>query len=84
MPSCDNVKATKMAKILPQSQDKDTLRQELDKQSRQLFDGMRPKLERKQKHHKSRATLLPAKSDSEVMFCSQSYQGLKIDRSLVY
>ena len=28
--------------------------------------------------------ILPAKSDSEVMFCLQSYQGLIIDRSLVY
>ena len=24
------------------------------------------------------------KSDSDVMFCLQSYQGLRIDRSLVY
>ena len=29
-------------------------------------------------------TILPAKSDSDVMFCLQSYQGLRIDRSLVY
>ena len=29
-------------------------------------------------------TVLSAKSDSEVMFCLQSYQGLKIDRSLLY
>ena len=29
-------------------------------------------------------TVLPAKSDSDVMFCSQKYQGLRIDRSLVY
>ena len=29
-------------------------------------------------------TVLPTKSDSDVMFCLQSYQGLKIDRSLVY
>ena len=28
-------------------------------------------------------TVLPAKTDSDVMFCLQSYQGLKIDRSLV-
>ena len=28
-------------------------------------------------------SVLPAKSDSNVMFCLQSYQGLKIDRSLV-
>ena len=30
------------------------------------------------------ATVLPAKSDSDAMFCLQSYQGLRIDRSLVY
>ena len=30
------------------------------------------------------ATVLPAKSDSDFMFCLQSYQGLKINRSLVY
>ena len=30
------------------------------------------------------ATVLPAKSDSDVIFCLQSYQGLIIDRSLVY
>ena len=30
------------------------------------------------------ATVLPAKSESDVMFCLQSYQGLRIDRSLVY
>ena len=30
------------------------------------------------------ATVLPAKSDSDVMFCLQSYQGFIIDRSLVY
>ena len=30
------------------------------------------------------STVLPAKSDSDVMFCLQSYQGLRIDRSLVY
>ena len=29
-------------------------------------------------------TVLPAKSESDVMFCLQSYQGLIIDRSLVY
>ena len=28
--------------------------------------------------------ILPAKSDSDVMFCLQSYQGLRIDRSRVY
>ena len=26
--------------------------------------------------------VLPAKSDSDIMFCLQSYQGLRIDRSL--
>ena len=30
------------------------------------------------------STVLPAKSDSDVMFCLQSYQGLRIDRSRVY
>ena len=30
------------------------------------------------------ATVLPAKSDSDIMFCLQSYQGLRINRSLVY
>ena len=29
-------------------------------------------------------TVLPAKSDSDVMLCLQSYRGLRIDRSLVY
>ena len=29
-------------------------------------------------------TVVPAKSDSDVMFCLQSNQGLRIDRSLVY
>ena len=29
-------------------------------------------------------TVLPAKSDSDVMFCSQNYQELIIDKSLVY
>ena len=29
-------------------------------------------------------TVLSAKSDSKVMFCLQSYQGLIIDRSLAY
>ena len=32
----------------------------------------------------STGTILPAKSDSDAMFCLQSYQGLRIDRSLVY
>ena len=38
-------------------------------------------------HCKPRATdtiILPAKSDSDVMFCLQGYQGLRIDRSPVY
>ena len=30
------------------------------------------------------ATVLPAKGDNDVMFCLQSYQGLRIDRSFVY
>ena len=30
------------------------------------------------------ATVLPDKSDSYVMLCLQSYQGLRIERSLVY
>ena len=34
--------------------------------------------------NKVSVTVLPAKSDSDVMFCLQSYQGLIIDRSLVY
>ena len=29
-------------------------------------------------------TVLPAKSYSDVIFCLQSYRGLRIDRSLVY
>ena len=29
-------------------------------------------------------TVLPAKSDSDLRFCLQSYQGIIIDRSLVY
>ena len=33
---------------------------------------------------KNICTVLPAKSDSDVMFCLQSYQGLRIDISLVY
>ena len=31
-----------------------------------------------------KVTVLSAKSDSDVMFCLQSYQGLRIDISLVY
>ena len=30
------------------------------------------------------STVLPVKSDSDVMFCLQIYHGLKIDISLVY
>ena len=30
------------------------------------------------------AIVVPAKSDNDIMFCLQSYQGLVIDRSLVY
>ena len=33
---------------------------------------------------KNSFTVLPANSDSDVMICLQSYQGLIIDRSLVY
>ena len=29
-------------------------------------------------------TVMPAKSDSDVMFCLQSYQGFRIDISRVY
>ena len=29
-------------------------------------------------------TVVPANSDSDVMFCLKSYQGLRIDRSRVY
>ena len=32
----------------------------------------------------SSITILPAKSDSDDMFCLQSYQELVIDKSLVY
>ena len=32
----------------------------------------------------SGSTVLPTKSGSDVVFCLQSYQGLTIDRSLVY
>ena len=37
-------------------------------------------------HHKYKDgyTVLPAKSDSDVMFCLHHYQGLMIDRSHVY
>ena len=37
-----------------------------------------------QNHVKDRSTVLPAKSDSDVMFSLQSYQGLIIDISLVH
>ena len=30
------------------------------------------------------STVEPAKSDSDIMFCLQHYQGLKIDKWLVY
>ena len=29
-------------------------------------------------------TVLPSKSDSDAMFCLQSYQGFRNDRSLAY
>ena len=35
-------------------------------------------------NRKNVSIVLPAKSDSDVMFCLQSYQGLMIDESLVY
>ena len=38
----------------------------------------------KEKIKSDNPTVLPAKSDSEVMFCLQSYQGVIIDRSLMY
>ena len=31
-----------------------------------------------------KGTVLPAKSDSDAMLCLQCYQGLRVDRSLVY
>ena len=34
--------------------------------------------------HAVKRTVLPVKSDSDVMFCLKSYRGLIIDRSLVY
>ena len=34
--------------------------------------------------HLINSSVLPAKSDSDVMFGLQSYQGLIIDRSFVY
>ena len=36
------------------------------------------------KINRYKCTVLPAKSDSDFMFCLQSYQGLINDRSLVY
>ena len=38
----------------------------------------------KHKHCFILATVLSAKSDSDVIFCLQSYQGLMIDSSIVY
>ena len=32
----------------------------------------------------STGTVLPAKSNNDVIFCLQSYQGLRIDISLIY
>ena len=51
---------------------------------------VRPKMDietsclQKKPAHIYQITVVPAKSDSDVMFCLQSYQGLKIDRSLEY
>ena len=39
---------------------------------------------KKVEHRDKISTILPAMSDSDVMFCLQSYQGLRIDKSLVY
>ena len=38
----------------------------------------------KKTHKVHRTTVLPAKSNTGVMFCLQRYQGLRIDGSLVY
>ena len=35
-------------------------------------------------HAVSTGTVVPAKSDSDIMVCLQSYRGLRIDISLVY
>ena len=37
-----------------------------------------------QRLSKDETTVLPAKSYSDVMLCLQLYQGIRIDRSLVY
>ena len=49
-----------------------------------LFRSFGKYLNKEDFNNKSPATVLPAKSDSDVMFCLQSYQGLIIDKSLVY
>ena len=36
------------------------------------------------KQSNKKVSVLPAKRDSNVMSCLQSYQGLRIDRSLMY
>ena len=35
-------------------------------------------------HQADKTAVLPAKNDSDFMFCLQSYHELRIDRSLVY
>ena len=50
-----------------------TLREEMDLETEH---ETRPRI------FQAETTVLPAKSDSDVMFCLQSNQGLRIDRSL--
>ena len=50
-----------------------------DKKHKNLFQDL---LHAKKKNWVG--TVLPAKNNSEIMFCLHSYQGLRIDRSLVY
>ena len=47
-----------------------------------VFEGLMQN--KQQQNNVEMRTVLPAKSDSDAMFCFQSYQGLIIDRSLVY
>ena len=47
------------------------------------IQGNNKSIVNKKREHKLRvSTVLPAKSDSDVMFCLQSYQGLIINSSL--
>ena len=50
----------------------------------QLIKKFWPKYTKGLKLISQAGTVLPAKSDSGVMFCLQSYLGLTIDTSLVY